>query len=78
MSTERLDSIRKRVRDHQARQQQLEGRKQSLQEQRTRYVDELGKAGLTPEQLPSQIEQLEQQHEAQVSELEATLTAAGA
>lgn len=75
---QRLESIKRRVRDHQGRRQQLEGRRQSLTEQKGRYEAELEKVGLTPEQLPGRIQQLDQQLGEQLEGLETVLTAAGA
>ena len=75
---QRIASAKKRISDHQAKVQQLEGRRQSLQEQRGKYDEELKKAGLTAADLPARIEQLEQSVSSTLSELEATLDSVGA
>ena len=75
---QRISQARQRIRDHEAKVQQLQGRKQSLQEQRGRYDEELAKAGLTVAELPAQITTLEQAAGATLAELEATLDSVGA
>lgn len=75
---QRIAQARKRVQDHQAKVQQLQGRKESLEEQQSNYVEELAKAGLTPDQLPEKISQLESTIESSLTELEQVLDAAEA
>lgn len=75
---QRLTSGRQRVRDKESKDQQLQGRKQSLLEQRERYVTDLQASGLTVEELPERIEQSNQAAEAALVELEKTLDSVGA
>lgn len=75
---QRIDTARQRVRDHEAKTQQLQGRRQSLQEQKDRYDADLAQSGLSAEVLPERIEQANQAAESALTELEQTLDAAGA
>jgi hypothetical protein len=75
---QRIDSARQRVRDKESKDQQLQGRRQSLIEQRERYIVDLQGSGLTPEVLPERIEQSNQAAEAALVELEQTLDSVGA
>lgn len=75
---QRIDSARQRVRDHESKTQQLTGRKQSLQEQKDRYITDLTASGLTYEELPARKEQANQAAEAALVELEQTLDSVGA
>ena len=73
-----IAQTKQRVRDHDAKVQQAQGRRQSLLEQRERYVADLKAAGLEPEDLPARISQLSEQAGATHAELVATLDSVGA
>ena len=75
---QRINSVRQRVRDHQAKEQQLQGKRETLEEQHSNYVTELAKAGLTPEELPAHMEQLQQTIESTLTQLEQVLDAVDA